>query len=187
MTIHNPKPSRDLHRVDRRQRQMCIRDRLGHSPKWLAAIMVLLVLLALIPLLGVFWNAFGDANDVWPHLLKYVLPQSITTTLILLSGVGLLVLLFGSTTAWMVSRYQFPLRNHLQWALVLPLAIPTYLVAYVYGEFLDFTGPVQSFLRYILGATNAREYWFPDIRSTGGAILLMSLVLYPYVYLPARL
>ncbi|MFK7901453.1 MAG: ABC transporter permease [Nitratireductor sp.] len=157
------------------------------SSKWLNAIIILLVLLAILPVIGIAWKATGDSKDVWPHLIQFVLPSSALTTLALLVGVGMLVLLFGSTTAWLVSRYDFAFKKTYSWALVLPLAMPTYLSAYAYVEFLDFTGPIQTFIRSLGGFTSARDYWFPDIRSTTGAVFLISLVLYPYVYLPTRL
>lgn len=157
------------------------------STKWLNATNLFLALLAILPMVGVMWKAFGDASDVWPHLIYFVLPQSALTTLLLLLGVAILVIVFGSTTAWLTTQYNFPFKNAYKWALVMPLAIPTYISAYAYGEFFDFTGPVQTFYRELTGYSSARDYWFPDIRSTTGAIFLMSLVLYPYVYLPARL
>lgn len=157
------------------------------SAKWLNATNIILVTLAILPMIGVLWKAMGDASDVWPHLLSYVLPQSTSTTLILLVGVAFFAVVFGSTTSWLTSQYNFPFKSIYKWALVMPLAIPTYISAYTYGEFLDFTGPVQTFYRELTGYKSARDYWFPDIRSTTGAVFLMSLVLYPYVYLPARL
>lgn len=164
-----------------------VTQKVAQSAKWLNVSNMILVSLAILPMIGVVWKAFGDASDVWPHLISFVLPQSALTTLILLFGVAFLVVVFGSTTAWLTSQYNFPFKNFYKWALVMPLAIPTYISAYTYGEFLDFTGPVQTFYRELTGFTSARDYWFPDIRSTSGAVFLMSLVLYPYVYLPARL
>lgn len=164
-----------------------LKPKLKQSAHWLNVTNIILVTLAILPLLGVLWKAMGDTNDVWPHLLSYVLPQSTATTLYLLIGVSILAVIFGSTTAWLTSQYNFPFKNIYKWALVMPLAIPTYISAYTYGEFLDFTGPIQTFYRELTGYKSARDYWFPDIRSTTGAVFLMSLVLYPYVYLPARL
>ena len=95
-------------------------------------------------------------------------------------------LLIGTGTAWLVTMYRFPGRRYFQWLLLLPLAIPTYIIAYTYLELLDYSGMVQTALRGLFGWRNARSYWFPDIRSLGGAILVMSAVLYPYVYITAR-
>ncbi|MCB1386517.1 MAG: iron ABC transporter permease [Nitratireductor sp.] len=148
---------------------------------------IAIVFIILLPILALAYQATGDSAGVWPHLISYVLPSSVTTTLILLAGVGLGTLAIGTVTAWLVSRYRFPLSGVFSWALVLPLATPTYLVAYTWVEFSDYTGPVQGLVRALFGYSSSRDYWFPDIRSTGGAIFLLSLVLFPYVYLPARL
>ncbi len=92
----------------------------------------------------------------------------------------------GVGTAWMVTAFDFPGRDALVWLLPLPLAIPTYIVAYVYVDLLDALGPVQAALRALFGWQSAADYWFPNVRSLGGAILVMGFVLYPYVYLAAR-
>jgi len=153
---------------------------------WNLAVIVI-SLLAVLPVGALLWKATGDTSGIWQHLLQNVLPQSAGVTAILLVGVGISVFLTGSITAWLVNRYDFPLRGFVRWGLVLPLAIPTYLAAYTYTEFLDFTGPVQTLVRAAGGFQSARDYWFPDIRSTTGAILLLGVVLFPYVYLPASL
>jgi iron(III) transport system permease protein len=150
-------------------------------------LVVLISALVVLPIGALIWQASGDSSGVWPHLIAHVLPHSATTTVVLLAGVGIGTLVLGSTTAWLISRYRFPFRGVLQWALVLPLAIPTYIAAYTWVEFADFTGPLQTFVRNTGGFASARDYWFPDIRSTGGAVFLITLVLFPYVYLPARL
>jgi iron(III) transport system permease protein len=103
-----------------------------------------------------------------------------------MAGVGLLSLLIGTGTAWLVTMYRFPGRRVFEWLLLLPLAVPTYIIAYSYLELLDYSGIVQSGLRELFGWHDARSYWFPDIRSLGGAIFVMSAVLYPYVYITAR-
>lgn len=150
-------------------------------------LVLFIVITACLPLVSLVWQATGESGGVWPHLFVNVLPSSTATTVILLAGVGLGTVVIGSGTAWLVSRYQFPLRDLLQWSLILPLAIPTYVAAYTWGEFADYTGPLQTALRSAFDFETSRDYWFPDIRSTGGAIFLLSLVLFPYVYLPARL
>ena len=96
------------------------------------------------------------------------------------------MLVFGTATAWLVTMYRFPGRGIIDRLLVLPLAVPTYIVAYCYVELLDFSGPVQRLLRTLFGWHTVRDYWFPDVRSMGGAIIILSAVLYPYVYLTAR-
>lgn len=140
----------------------------------------------LLPLGSLVVLALGDSGDVWPHLIENVLPSSIITTLLLTVGVGLAACVIGVGAAWLVSRYDFPGRGIVQWALVAPLAVPTYISAYCFVELLDFTGPFQSALRVIGGYESPAEYWFPDIRSLPGAIFVMSVVLYPYAYLTCR-
>lgn len=115
-----------------------------------------------------------------------VLPHYIWTTIFLMSGVGLGTLIIGTGTAWLVTMCRFPGRRFFEWALVLPLAVPAYVIAYVYTDLLEFSGPVQVVLRDFFGWGNRQDYWFPEIRSLGGAITVMTLVLYPYVYLLAR-
>jgi len=127
----------------------------------------------------------GSGAD-WPHLARNVLPGSARTTVWLLLLVAAGTASIGVTTAWLVVAYDFPLRRLLAWALVLPLAVPTYLAAYAFGEFFHFTGPVQSGIRALFGFQTVRDYWFPDVRTTGGAAVVLSSVLYPYVYLTAR-
>ena len=98
----------------------------------------------------------------------------------------MVTIIIGASTAWLVTTFAFPGRDALSWLLPLPLAIPTYIVAYVYVDILDALGPVQSALRAIFGWHSAADYWFPNVRSLAGAILLFGFVLYPYVYLAAR-
>lgn len=148
---------------------------------------ILVAVFALTPLIALMVVATGDAGGVWGHLIANVLPRALRDTLMLMTGVGLLSAAIGAGAAWLVARYEFPGRTVLHWALVLPLAIPTYISAYCFLEILDFTGPVQQAVRAIFGFQRANEYWFPDIRSTGGAIFVMSAVLYPYVYLTCRM
>ena len=140
----------------------------------------------LMPVAALIYLAFsGDASE-WPHLLRYVVPGAVWTTILLLLGVTLVAGSMGVLSAWLVVSCDFPMRRTFSWALVLPFAVPTYLAAYAYGEFLDFTGPVQSSIRWVFGFQSGRDYWFPDVRSLPGAILVLSFVLYPYVYLTTR-
>lgn len=147
---------------------------------WLAAFAMLL------PLLSLALTAMRGSEGLWSHLLAYVLPTSARNTALLLGGVGPLVVALGAGTAWLVSAYDFPGRRVLAWALLLPLAVPTYIVAYAYLDLLHPLGPVQSGLRALLGIGSPREFRLPDLRSLPGCIVLLSLVLYPYVYLTAR-
>ena len=142
--------------------------------------------LAVLPVLAIVWLAFFPEENIWPHLISTSLPGYIKNTLILMLGVGISVFLTGVSTAWLVTHYEFPFRRQFEWMLLLPLAIPAYVIAYMYTDLLEFAGPIQQFLRSLFGWELARDYWFPNIRSMGGGILLMGLVLYPYVYLLAR-
>ncbi|WP_108002091.1 ABC transporter permease [Mycoplana dimorpha] len=143
-------------------------------------------LIVLMPIIAIVLIAAGGSGADWPHLVSNVLPRATLRTLLLLAGVGAATAIVGVTTAWLTASCEFPLRRLLSVVLVLPLAIPSYLSAYAFGEFLDYTGPVQTILRAAFGFTMRREYWFPDIRTTGGAVLVLSSVLYPYIYLAAR-
>jgi iron(III) transport system permease protein len=149
---------------------------------WIAAITGGLIAL---PVLVVAAHVLAPAGDVWSHLAATVLPRYIVNTLWLMLGVGAGVLIIGVSCAWLVAMCRFPGRSIFEWALLLPLAVPTYVIAYAYTDFLQFTGPVQTGLRDLFGWGRG-DYWFPNIRSLAGAISLMTLVLYPYVYLLAR-
>lgn len=147
---------------------------------------IFLVVVFLSPIAAIVVAASGDSGGLWVHLSQTVLPRYVANTLGLMLGVGSLSLLFGVSTAWMVVRYDFPGRRVLQWILLLPAAMPGYLIAYTYTDFLEYAGPVQALLRDIFGWQSSRDYWFPEIRSMGGAILVLGAVLYPYVYIMAR-
>jgi len=142
--------------------------------------------LALAPVLALAWQAAAGSASLWSHLLVNVLPHATVQTLILMGGVGVLVATIGTLTAWIVTAFDFPGRRVLEWALLLPLAVPTYILAYAYLDLLHPIGPVQTLIRDVLGYTSPRQFRLPDIRSMPGAIILLSLVLYPYVYLPTR-
>jgi len=141
------------------------------------------VLAPFASLLHIAWR--GDA-EIWPHLISYVLPAALVDTALLLAGVAIVAAIAGTGSAWLVTAYQFPGRDTLAWLLPLPLAIPTYIVAYVYVDLLDAIGPLQSALRALAGWRSASDYWFPNVRSLPGAIFVIGIVLYPYVYLAAR-
>ena len=147
---------------------------------------MLISLIALLPVIAIALIALRPSGDTWTHLIAYVLPGAVRRTLGLMAGVGLLSLVVGTGTAWLVTMYRFPGRSYFQWLLLLPLAVPTYVIAYTYLELLDYSGVAQSTLRDLFGWHGARSYWFPDIRGLGGAIFVMSAVLYPYVYITAR-
>ena len=147
----------------------------------------IIALLLFVPLLTLIYLAGGNSDGVWSHLIANVLPHSITTTILLMIGVGIGTAIIGVGTAWLTSMCRFPGRGLLQWMLVLPLAMPIYIVTYIYIELLDYTGPIQSLIRTLFGFTTSRDYWFFDFNSLPGAIFVMTMVLYPYVYLTTRL
>lgn len=124
-------------------------------------------------------------GDIWSHLAATVLPRYIANSIWLMAGVGAGVTFGGVVSAWLVTMTRFPGVRVFEWALILPLAIPAYVIGYTYTGLLDFTGPVQSTLRALFG-WGPGDYWFPEVRSLAGAILMLTLVLYPYVYLLAR-
>ncbi len=139
-----------------------------------------------LPLLTVVKLALFPNENIWPHLFSTVLPHYIFNTLVLMAGVAAGTLLIGVYTAWLVTHYDFTGRRLFVWALLLPFAVPAYVIAFVYTELLEFSGPLQTVLRSIFGWQSAADYYFPKIRTLGGATLMMVLVLYPYVYLLAR-
>lgn len=142
--------------------------------------------LCALPVVSVFVNLFAESTPgVWGHLAGTVLPQYVANTLFLMLGVGAGVIALGVSMAWLTAMHDFPGRRLFEWALILPLAMPAYVIAFLYTDFLQFVGPVQTGLRELMGWTRA-DYWFPDVRTLGGAIVMFILVLYPYVYLLSR-
>jgi len=152
---------------------------------WSVSVAIIACLI-IAPILAIFYSAFGEDNSLWNHLLSTVLPRYISNTLILMSGVGCLSLIFGVSTAWVVTRYNFPLKFFFEWSLLLPAAVPAYIIAYTYTDIFEYAGPFQKILRDFFGWQNSQDYWFPNIRSMGGAIFVMASVLYPYIYLLTR-
>lgn len=155
-------------------------DRLWLTAAWLIAAV------AVLPVLALLWSALQGSPGLWSHLAEHVLPHALGTTLILLLGVGALATLIGTGCAWLVSAYEFPGRRSLSWMLLLPLAVPTYIVAFAYLDLLHPLGPVQSLLRDWLGYDSPRQWRLPDMRTLPTCIALLGLVLYPYVYLSVR-
>lgn len=148
--------------------------------------MIGIALLIATPIFVVLSSIFTNQSEIWEHLAATVLPQYITNSLLLMLGVSIGVLAIGVGTAWLVTMCEFPGSQIFEWALLLPLAAPAYLLAYTYTDVLDYFGPVQTALREWFGWESATDYWFPNIRSLWGAIAMLSLVLYPYVYLLTR-
>ena len=152
---------------------------------WTVAAAVIGLFVA-VPIGSVLLIALGPSDGIWEHLASTVLSTYVGNTLWLVLGVGTGTIVIGTSTAWLVTMYRFPGRRVLSWALLLPLAVPSYVLAFVITDQLEYAGNVQSALRGMFGWTSPREYWFPEIRSLGGATIVLSLVLYPYVYLLAR-
>ena len=154
--------------------------------KWSAAAVILCCFL-LGPVAALLLAAFGDSGGLWGHLVDTVLATYVTNTLLLMGGVGSVAIVFGVSSAWVISRYDFAGRDMLEWMLLLPAAIPAYIIAYCYTDFFEYAGPVQSALRAAFGWQSPRDYFFPEIRSVGGAVLVMASVLYPYIYMVTRI
>ena len=152
---------------------------------FLGAISLGAAALILLPILAVVASVLGPASETWAHLARTLLGTYVANTALLVACVAVGVLSIGVLSAWLVTAYRFPAQRVLEWALVLPLAMPAYVMAYAYTDWLQFTGPVQGLLRAATG-WQAREYWFPEIRSIPGAAAMLSFALYPYVYLLAR-
>ncbi|MBN9260405.1 MAG: iron ABC transporter permease [Hyphomicrobium sp.] len=155
------------------------------SPGWAIAVGIIAGLVAL-PVAAIAVLALSAGFETWPHLLRTILPGALATTLMVMAGVAAITLVVGAGTAWIITMYRFPGRGLLDRLLVIPLAVPTYIAAYCYVDLLGYAGPVQGGLRAFFEWRTPRDYWFPDIRSTTGAIFLLASVLYPYVYLAAR-
>jgi iron(III) transport system permease protein len=147
--------------------------------------LLLLVLLVAMPVGAVFRHVLSSTDGLFAHLAATVLGEYVRNTLILSIGVAALTGVAGAGPAWLISMYRFPGRRVLAWALVLPLAMPAYVLAYTYTDFLQVTGALQTSLRELTG-WRPQDYWFPEIRSPGGAVFVLSAVLYPYVYVLAR-
>lgn len=154
-------------------------------PRLLTVFAVSLAVLLALPVIVVLLNLFAPSTDTWRHLVDTVLGEYIANSLLLMLGVAFGVMIGGVTTAWITTMCSFPGRRVFEWALLLPMAVPAYVMAYAYTDLLQFTGPVQTALRELTG-WGGHDYWFPGVRSLGGAIVMLSLVLYPYVYLLAR-
>lgn len=169
-----------------------LKDRLGlwrqrrrAGPGWTIAVAAIVGVM-MLPVVTTVYLALSPVGGTWWHLISTVLPRVLLETALLMAGVGVVTLAVGGVTAWIVTMYRFPGHGLVDRLLVLPLAMPTYIIAYAYVDFFDFPGPVQSALRAMMGWQSAQDYWFPPIRSTAGAVVVLSFALYPYVYLTAR-
>ncbi|MEA3153293.1 MAG: iron(III) transport system permease protein [Betaproteobacteria bacterium] len=154
-------------------------------PSRLGALAVVVACVLALPVVVVVSSVATPTHGTWSHLAATVLPEYIANSLLLMAWVAFGVIVGGVSTAWFTVMCRFPGRQFFEWALLLPMAVPAYVMAYAYTDFLQFAGPVQTWLREITG-WGPHQYWFPDVRSVGGAAIMLSLVLYPYVYLLAR-
>ncbi|MBU2896353.1 ABC transporter permease [Vibrio hepatarius] len=145
----------------------------------------MLALLLVLPILAIFMTAIGETDELFSHLMSTVMPTYTLNTVVLAAGTMFLSAILGIPSAWIMAMCRIPSESILQWALVLPLAMPSYIVGYIFTDWLDFAGPVQIFLRNTMG-WGIGDYWFPDIRTLPGATFVLALVLYPYVYLLCR-
>lgn len=157
----------------------------GAGGLWSVGALVIAALVVL-PVAAVLGLALHPTENIWPHLLATTLPRYAANTAILTLATGALAAVVGTGAAWLVTMYRFPLSPLLEWLLLLPLAIPAYIGAYALVDFLDYSGPVQVALREAMGWQTARDYWFPTVRSRGGAVVVLASALYPYVYMLAR-
>ncbi len=168
-----------------RQNTGAVFRRLARISAWDATVAVVAGLV-LLPILVMAAIGLGGSLDPSGHATRYILPSALIETGILVTGVVGLSVLIGVGAGWLIAVYRFPGRDLLGWALILPFAIPTYISAYAYVEAFDYFGPMQGLLRWAFGFTSRRDYWFPEVRSMPGAILVYALVLYPYVYIASR-
>jgi len=152
---------------------------------WAVGTLGVAVMVAL-PILWVLGLALSPSGDIWQHLVDTILGRLVSNTVLLMVGVGLGTFVIGTGTAWIVTMCRFPGKRIFEWALLIPMAVPAYVIAYVYTDLLEYSGPIQGMIRDAFGFETRNDYAFPEIRSLGGAITMMTLVLYPYVYLLAR-
>lgn len=152
----------------------------GTGALWNGTALVICAIV-LAPLAGLIGLSFDNTQTLWTHLLRTIIPHQVGVTVILLLGVASLTIFMGTLSAWLTTFYRFPGRRYMSWALLLPLALPSYIAAYSYGDLLDYAGPVFHIWCQFFPASA-----YPNFKSLGGAIFLLSFVLYPYVYISAR-
>ncbi len=157
------------------------------APRSRWALLALLLSLPLfLPLAAIIFLAATADGNAWPHLLSSVLPSMAWQTFLLCLGVTVVTLVTGALMAWLVTFYSFPGRNLMKWSAILPLAVPGYITAFAYVDYFSYAGPFQTAVRQMMGWKTPAESWIPDIRTLGGAILVIAFSLYPYVYMSAR-
>ena len=154
---------------------------------YMKVICISIIFLLIAPIIAIIFSSLENTLSLWSHLINTRLVIYLYNTFILMIGVCLTTFLIGVSLAWLIYRYDFFMKNIIEWALLLPFALPSYIVAYCYTDFLEYSGYIQTTLRGIFNFNSPSEYFFPEIRSLGGAIFVISFVLYPYVYLITKL
>ncbi len=158
----------------------------GSLSKFRGLALVSLAALILAPLVSIVFISFSGHDNMWSELWAAALPRYLSNTGFLMLGVALLSVFLGSATAWLVTMYRFPGQRFFDFALLFPLAIPAYVSAYALVDFFDYAGPIQTILRQMMGWQSSQDYWFFQTRSRMGAVFVMGMAFYPYVFLLAR-
>ena len=153
------------------------------SSSYLKLLCIAIIFLLLSPIISIIFSSFENTFSLWEHLFQTRLKFYLYNTFILMLGVGFTTFFIGVSLAWLICKYDFFMRNVLEWALLLPLALPSYIVAYCYTDFFEYSGFLQTSIRELFNFNSPNDYFFPEIRSLGGAIFVISFVLYPYIYL----
>ena len=153
------------------------------SSSYLKLLCIAIIFLLLSPIISIIFSSFENTFSLWEHLFQTRLKFYLYNTFILMLGVGFTTFFIGVTLAWLICKYDFFMRNVIEWALLLPLALPSYIVAYCYTDFFEYSGFLQTSIRELFNFNSSNDYFFPEIRSLGGAIFVISFVLYPYIYL----
>ena len=153
------------------------------SSSYLKLLCIAIIFLLLSPIISIIFSSFENTFSLWEHLFKTRLKFYLYNTFILMLGVGVTTFFIGVSLAWLICKYDFFMRNVIEWALLLPLALPSYIVAYCYTDFFEYSGFLQTSIRELFNFNSPNDYFFPEIRSLGGAIFVISFVLYPYIYL----
>ena len=153
------------------------------SSSYLKLLCIAIIFLLLSPIISIIFSSFENTFSLWEHLFQTRLKFYLYNTFILMLGVGFTTFFIGVSLAWLICKYDFFMRNVLEWALLLPLALPSYIVAYCYTDFFEYSGFLQTSIRELFNFNSPNDYFFPEVRSLGGAIFVISFVLYPYIYL----
>ena len=153
------------------------------SSSYLKLLCIAIIFFLLSPIIAIIFSSFENTFSLWEHLFQTRLKFYLYNTFILMLGVGFTTFFVGVSLAWLICKYDFFMRNVIEWALLLPLALPSYIVAYCYTDFFEYSGFLQTSIRELFNFNSPNDYFFPEIRSLGGAIFVISFVLYPYIYL----